>query len=255
MTKTLNQNQINIYIDEAGRWPLAWPLHVGAVLPVKRFQKNIFKDSKKLTIKNRELLFSKIINLEKKESLLFWIGIISSQEIDKLKITKSISLWIQRAIQQITQKYFWQILLNQKNQVICSCDKLDLITIQNLSSQKTLTEEEFRILISKSQTMLWKTFALHIDWNTDFWINQEFQLQTQTIIKWDDKIPEISMASILAKVSRDQYLIKTLDKEFPWYWFAKHKWYGTKDHIAKIRELGKCDAHRNLFLQKIFSQD
>jgi ribonuclease HII len=59
------------------------------------------------------------------------------------------------------------------------------------------------------------------------------------------------MASIVAKVSRDNRMIDIADKKYPKYNFKKHKWYGTKEHIKKIQELWPCELHRNLFLRKI----
>lgn len=68
----------------------------------------------------------------------------------------------------------------------------------------------------------------------------------ETIIKGDDKIPEIAAASILAKVMRDREMVR-LDREFPQYGFARHKGYPTRLHIAAIREYGVLSIHRKSF--------
>lgn len=68
----------------------------------------------------------------------------------------------------------------------------------------------------------------------------------QTFIGGDASEPEISAASIIAKVHRDQMLIE-LDKDFPQYGFAKHKGYGTKQHIQAIQEHGITSHHRKSF--------
>jgi ribonuclease HII len=68
----------------------------------------------------------------------------------------------------------------------------------------------------------------------------------ETIIKGDDKIPEIAAASILAKVMRDREMLR-LDHQFPQYGFAQHKGYPTKLHIAAIREHGVLPIHRKSF--------
>lgn len=70
-----------------------------------------------------------------------------------------------------------------------------------------------------------------------------------TLIGGDGKSASVAAASILAKVSRDRYMLE-LDKKYPQYGFAKHKGYGTKAHIQALKEFGKCDAHRNLFVRK-----
>lgn len=68
------------------------------------------------------------------------------------------------------------------------------------------------------------------------------------IIKGDAKSYSIAAASILAKVSRDKHLID-LDKEYPQYEFARHKGYGTKLHIEKLKEFGPCPIHRKTFIK------
>ena len=71
------------------------------------------------------------------------------------------------------------------------------------------------------------------------------------LVKGDSKSASIAAASILAKVSRDRYVVDVLDKQYPEYQFAKHKGYGTKDHYAAIREHGISPAHRPSFLKKM----
>jgi ribonuclease HII len=66
------------------------------------------------------------------------------------------------------------------------------------------------------------------------------------IIQGDAKVWVIAAASIIAKVSRD-WLMSELDKKYPEYLFAKHKGYGTKVHLEKIKEFGPCPIHRLSF--------
>ncbi len=66
------------------------------------------------------------------------------------------------------------------------------------------------------------------------------------IIKGDTKVWVIAAASIIAKVSRD-WMMSEFDKTYPQYLFAKHKGYGTKDHLEKIKEYGPCAIHRFSF--------
>ena len=71
----------------------------------------------------------------------------------------------------------------------------------------------------------------------------------QTIIKGDEKIPVIALASIVAKVTRDRLVIR-LAKKYPQYGFEKHKGYGTKTHYKAIKKYGLCPIHRRSFLLK-----
>ena len=68
----------------------------------------------------------------------------------------------------------------------------------------------------------------------------------KNVIKGDQKIPEISAASIVAKVSRDR-LINKMSKKFIGYSWNKNAGYGTKDHLKAIRKLGVTKYHRKTF--------
>jgi len=72
------------------------------------------------------------------------------------------------------------------------------------------------------------------------------QINTEAVVKGDDRVAEISAASILAKVARDDEMIE-LDKKYPEYGFAQHKGYPTKVHLAKIIEHGVIDCYRASF--------
>lgn len=72
----------------------------------------------------------------------------------------------------------------------------------------------------------------------------------ETVVKGDSKSINIAAASILAKVSRDRYITEISDK-YPEYNFAKHKGYGTKEHVEALKKYGPCEIHRKTFLKKI----
>lgn len=78
------------------------------------------------------------------------------------------------------------------------------------------------------------------------------RLSASTIIGGDEKIPAISLASIIAKVTRDRYMVK-LHKRYPHYGFNKHKGYGTKMHTAAIKKYGLSEVHRLTFTRKYIS--
>ena len=68
----------------------------------------------------------------------------------------------------------------------------------------------------------------------------------EAIVKGDATVPAISAASILAKVHRDRWCAE-YDQQFPQYGFAKHKGYGTAEHLAALRTHGACPQHRKTF--------
>ncbi|MBI5817227.1 MAG: ribonuclease HII [Candidatus Yonathbacteria bacterium] len=71
----------------------------------------------------------------------------------------------------------------------------------------------------------------------------------KTIIRGDEKIMIISLASIAAKVLRDRLMMK-FSREFPQYGLEQHKGYGTKEHFKKIKKHGLSKIHRRSFLKK-----
>lgn len=173
-------------VDEAGRGPLAGNVHAAAIILDINNPIVGLADSKKLSEKKREMLFSEIIS----KALSYNIAMANSSEIDSLNILQATMLAMKRAIEG----------LHIKPQV-----------------------------------------AL-IDGNRAPKVN----LQCQTIIGGDATVATISAASILAKVSRDREML-AMDRLYPEYGFAKHKGYGTKEHMDAIKKYGPCQIHRKSF--------
>lgn len=89
--------------------------------------------------------------------------------------------------------------------------------------------------------------ALKPDWvQVDGTFYPDIPCLGETIVKGDSKVAEISAASILAKVARDNEMI-TLDALYPGYSFAKHKGYPTKVHLDALSNLGITEQHRKSF--------
>lgn len=76
------------------------------------------------------------------------------------------------------------------------------------------------------------------------------EYRQQTVVGGDALVPAIMLASIAAKVTRDRYM-KKISTEYPVYGFEIHKGYGTKKHIAAIKEYGPSKEHRRSFLRNI----
>ena len=77
----------------------------------------------------------------------------------------------------------------------------------------------------------------------------EVMIPQVPIIKGDEKSVSIAAASIVAKVTRDRLMVE-YDQVIPGYGFARNKGYGTKEHIAGLRELGASPIHRMTFIKK-----
>lgn len=75
-------------------------------------------------------------------------------------------------------------------------------------------------------------------------------LHQETIIRGDDTEPTISLASIMAKVTRDR-LMKRLSPKYPAYDFHVHKGYGTASHLSAIARCGLSDMHRTSFCSRL----
>ncbi|HEY4512415.1 MAG TPA: ribonuclease HII [Candidatus Paceibacterota bacterium] len=185
-----------IGIDEAGRGPLAGPVAVGVCSVPENFDYKFFgllKDSKKLSEKRREEIFTQMQVLKKEGKINFSVALVSNKVID----TRGISFAIKKGIEGVLQK----ISANPK-----SC--------QIFLDGSLKAPAEF--------------------------INQE------TIIKGDEKIPIISLASIAAKVTRDRHMVE-MSRKYPVYSFEVHKGYGTRVHLSQIKKLGLSPIHRKSF--------
>ncbi len=80
--------------------------------------------------------------------------------------------------------------------------------------------------------------------------NSDIEMPSRCIVKGDSRCADIAAASILAKVTRDRYMIK-MAEQYPQYGFEQHKGYGTKQHYAALREHGASPIHRMSFLRKM----
>ena len=75
---------------------------------------------------------------------------------------------------------------------------------------------------------------------------RDFPVEARFIVKGDALSASVAAASIIAKTHRDHLMVE-LDKRYPGYGFAKHKGYGTAQHLEALRNLGPCPEHRKTF--------
>jgi len=123
-------------------------------------------------------------------------------------------------------------------------DKIGISNAANLAASRALEKVIANCKIANCKIFL--DGGLYL--NQNIRVNQRtHQRQSvSTIIKGDEKIPAIMLASIIAKVIRDRLMIK-LHKKYPQYGFDKHKGYGTKFHIKAIKKFGPSPIHRQSF--------
>ena len=232
-----------IYFDEAGRWPLAGPLFIWLVCPIKKLSKIellSFCDSKQITEAKREELFSYIEELKSDWKIISTPARMTAAEIDKYWMSNALHCAILRWIINIFNQVFPEISL--KNE------------LPNPTWTKIKTNLKYVDVLSYFSQLnsMWINIKLIMDWNRDFWLRKMFPFwKIETIISWDAKVKEIWMASIIAKVSRDR-IMEHLPKKYAKYNFDKHKWYGTKEHKELLEKYGPSDIHRKLFLKWIF---
>lgn len=80
--------------------------------------------------------------------------------------------------------------------------------------------------------------------------NSGISIPSRCIVKGDSLCADIAAASVLAKVTRDRYMVSAAEK-YPQYGFEKHKGYGTALHYSALRAFGPCPIHRPSFLRKM----
>ena len=170
---------------------------------------------------------------------VFAAAVILNIKINKKKIKDSKKL--SKAKREILEKYikknsFWSIGYAS----IIEIEKLNILNASLLAMKRAIKK-----LKKKPELVL-------IDGNKDPKI-QNYKIKN--VIKGDQKIPEISAASIIAKVSRDR-LITKMSKKYKNYNWHKNAGYGTNEHLKSIRKFGVTKHHRKTFkpVHKILSK-
>ena len=231
-----------IWVDEAWRWPWAWPVIAWCCVFLKSWKfkkirdlKKILKDSKKLSEKKREEIYKILKNLKEEWFLDYEYKFISAAKIDKYWIKESNRRAMRDSLKKILKRYR-NILSLENNKKVGNENFRSLQKIKERNNIKKIRKED-----------LIKTII--IDWNDNYKFNflkKYTSINLEFLIRWDDKIPEIQAASIVAKVMRDRLMID-YSKKYKHYWFDLHKWYWTKLHSEMLNKLWVCKIHRKTF--------
>ena len=216
-----------IGIDEVGRGTIAGPVAVGVFYCtnsdgvneiIKEAKKKFnlpIRDSKKLTRNQREKWFKYLNECKKESKCDFNVSFVASEMIDKFGIKKC----IQKALDKSLEKIISPEILFEKS-----------------SDERGRRVRPYQKEIQAS--------FIYLDgglYAPKKYINQK------TIIKGDESHPIISLASIVAKVSRDRIMYKYGIK-YPNYGFENHVGYGTKAHYEAIKKYGQISIHRKTFI-------
>lgn len=117
-------------------------------------------------------------------------------------------------------------------------DRLDILNSRIKAMQMAIDGLELQV-----------DYAL-IDGNRDHGSRCAIMIDHKTVIKGDSLSQSIAAASILAKVSRDRYMVE-MAVRYPQYEFERHKGYPTKRHYELLQKYGPCPIHRRSFLKKL----
>ena len=126
--------------------------------------------------------------------------------------------------------------------------------IEGLNDSKKMTEKKrealFPVICEKAVAYaIASVDEKEID-ATDILSARMKAMQLETIVGGDGASLSIAAASVLAKVSRDHYVVEVLDPMYPEYQFARHKGYGTKLHYQMLDQYGPSPVHRMTFLKQ-----
>lgn len=151
-------------------------------------------------------------------------GVVLKRPIEGLADSKKLS-------QSRRETFYEKIVKNSLYKIVFT----DAKTIDKIGLSQAIKNSLNTILSSLGHS------RAIFDGNTTFGVNN-----LESLIKADTKVAQVSAASILAKVSRDRYMVEQ-NKHYPQYQFDKHKGYGTKLHRELIKKYGICKEHRESF--------
>ncbi len=223
-----------IGVDEAGRGPLCGPVVAAAVCLRTDLDDlseeflmdenwNLVRDSKKLSEKQREKVFSFIW-----ENFQVGIGICDHQTIDRINILEASFLAMKKAINDLERK-----TRNTERETHSPKGKVNCLNDSHCISNS----------FAPRSTLHAPRLIILVDGNKKI---PNFSAEQLAIVGGDKKIKSISAASIVAKVTRDR-MMEEFDQKYPGYGFAKHKGYGTKAHLEALEKFGPCEIHRQSF--------
>jgi ribonuclease HII len=171
-------------------------------------------------------------------------------DVTKLREIREIEefLWLDdsKKMTQIRRDKVYEIFLPMVDHAHTFVDEGLIDSINILEATKLGMQEVVEDLLLLVDSTAQSKILVLIDGNFGL---EELCVSQKSVIQGDSKYACIAMASVIAKVSRDR-LMNQKALEYPQYGFEKHKGYGTRMHMEKIRELGLSSIHRKSFCKK-----
>ncbi len=208
-------------LDEVGRGPLAGPVVAAAVVFSRGLSHPDIRDSKLLNHKKREVLAAWI----KGHSIAWGVGVVGSEEIDRINILRATFLAMTHAVRQLRPSPDYLLIDGPHNIPVA------FFPGREGSIEKPESSSQKAALLNKDSSAL----------------TLEFSAPAQKAVKRGDQLClSIAAASIVAKVTRDHMMVE-YDRLYPEYGFAQHKGYGSSSHLAALGRYGPSPLHRRSF--------
>ncbi len=128
-------------------------------------------------------------------------------------------------------------------------DRINILEATFLAMKEAIGNLRRAVAEEKGPERSKGTFFLLVDGNM---VIPNCSYEQEAIVNGDASVRSIAAASIVAKVTRDRMML-AYDREFPAYGFAKHKGYGTKEHMEALRRFGPSPIHRKSFRPVFYS--
>lgn len=229
-----------IGVDEVGRGPWAGPVCAGAVVLGPDHGIVGLNDSKRLSAKRRQALVPEITQ----RCRAWGLGWASAEEIDATNILLASFQAMQRAVLRCLEAL--EKSLEGRRAVTAAPGCVGSSAESTACGPEVSCAGSPQVGLAGSQ---WSDVFIQVDGSllpARSLGLQHWPWATQAVVGGDAQVPEISAASILAKVARDAEMAR-LDDVYPGYGFAQHAGYGTLAHRAALDRLGPCPVHRQSF--------
>lgn len=152
------------------------------------------------------------------------------------------------------QREEWFSYLRAQSAITCAVSRVnpEVIDAINITRAANRAATQTLLKLLRESNLSNKRIQVLLDGGLFVIENRQLEthnLQLKTVVRGDETVPTIMLASIVAKVTRDHYMVRK-HNEYPEYGFDRHKGYGTKLHRETVQEIGPCPLHRLTFLRK-----